>query len=565
MSRYPDVPNPALLERIPLAARTVLDVGCGAGSLLAAYRRLNPAALLYGIEPDSVTAAIAATRLDEVAVADVEQDPVPFEIDGGFDCVIYGDVLEHLRDPFAVLRQQAAVLAADATVLISIPNVEHWSFVARLLGGNWDYEDIGLFDRTHLRWYTRQTMHRGLLECGLVPVDATPRIFDAERASAFVTSIAPALSALQIDAQAYLRRASPLQYLWRARRSPVQPLLVAASMMEHVGGVSHVRILDPIRAIGTDPAVSTHVTLTGQLPAATADAPKVFVLHRPILVGPEGLAVIRMLLAQNWVIVTEFDDHPDFFPPLQRPDMYVFRSVHAVQTSTEPLAETLRARNPEVAVFGNAMRALPELRNFGQSGRLTLFFGGLNREADWAPLLGALNAVAAAVGERLHFRIVHDQALFDALATPHKSFTPTCDYATYFELLGRSEISFMPLNDNWFNRCKSDLKFIEAAACRVVALASPVVYADSVDDGQTGVLFGDAEELRVRLLRLVANPEIALRIAEAARAWVAENRMLAYQTQARIDWYRSLWERRAELTRALLERTPELGSGVEDG
>jgi SAM-dependent methyltransferase len=563
MTRYPDIANPALLERIPFAARSMLDVGCGSGALGAAYRRLNPTARLYGIELDPDAAAIAASRLDHVAIVDVERDPLPFEVPSGFDCVVYGDVLEHLRDPFAVLRAQAELLTDDGIVLISIPNVEHWSFAARLLSGTFDYDESGLFDRTHLRWFSLETMRRGLIDCGLVPVDAIPRIFDADKAHAFAAAVAPALAALQIDPKAYARRAAPLQYLWRLRRRAARPLLVAASMMEHVGGVSHVRILDPMRAIGTDPDISVHVAQTGQLPQAALDAPKLFILHRPILVGPEGLAIIRTLLAQNWLIVTEFDDHPDFFAPLQRPDMYVFRSVHAVQTSTEPLATTLRERNPEVAVFRNAIHTLPDVRNFADPRHLTLFFGGLNREADWAPLLDALNAVAGTVGDRLFFRIVHDRTLFDALATPYKGFTPTCDYQTYLELLGQSEISFMPLNDTWFNRCKSDLKFIEAAACRVAALASPVVYADSIESGRTGVLFGDAEELYTSLLRLVAHPDAARRIGDAARQWVAENRMLAYQTKARIDWYRSLCERRDELTRALLERTPELGEAVE--
>ena len=73
--------------------------------------------------------------------------------------------------------------------------------------------------------------------------------------------------------------------------------------------------------------------------------------------------------------------------------------------------------------------------------------------------------------------------------TPHKRFTPTCDYDTYMALLGQCEISFMPLGDTPFNRAKSDLKFIEAGACRVAALASHIVYADSIEDGRTGLLF----------------------------------------------------------------------------
>jgi len=286
------------------------------------------------------------------------------------------------------------------------------------------------------------------------------------------------------------------------------------------------------------------------------------VLHRPVLNGVPGLATLKKLLEKNWVVVTEFDDHPDHFPAMRVTEQYSFSGVHAVQTSTEPLAKILRARNPSVAVFPNAMRALPEPRNFSDLQNLTLFFGALNRQADWAELLPTLNQVAAVTGKRLKFRIVHDQALFAALATPHKEFFPTCDHDTYLDLLGASEIAFMPLADTAFNRAKSDLKFIEAAACRATPLASPVVYAGSVADGRTGVIFRSAEELRTRLLQLVTFPEMARDIADAARAHVAASRMLAYQVEARIAWYRALWERREELTAALLARVPELRTAV---
>ena len=207
-------------------------------------------------------------------------------------------------------------------------------------------------------------------------------------------------------------------------------------------------------------------------------------LHRPALAGEQGAAVIRGLLSEGWVIVTEFDDHPDHFGMLDADDQLAFRGVHAVQTSTPALAAILRTLNPEVAVFPNMIRALPDVRNFREPQVLTLFFGALNRERDWAPLMPVLNEVAEKAGERLRFCVVHDQGFFDALRTPHKQFTPTCDYDTYMALLGQCEISLMPLEDTPFNRAKSDLKFIEAGACRAASLASHVVYADSIEDGR---------------------------------------------------------------------------------
>jgi SAM-dependent methyltransferase len=553
----PDVADPDLVSRIPLTAKVVLEVGCGTGALAAEYKSRNPKARYLGIEIDPAAARVAATRMDAVANVDVERDPLPFGQEK-FDCIVYGSVLGQLRNPWTVLRQQAQALTDTGVVVACVPNLEHWRFAERLLRGTWNYEDKGLFDRSQLRWFNFETTRRALIAAGLHPTDVSPSIADRAAAEDFVRAMEPALATLGIDAPNYLRRAAPRQHLWRARSRPIEPIHVMSTMLVPVGGVSHVRIVEPLRAIATDPAVTTRI-VTGFEPDGLRDgAPRIFVFHRPLLAGDAGLEQVRKLLEAGCVVVCEFDDHPDYIPVLQQPDIQNFRAVHAVQTSTEPLAAVLRRENPEVMVFPNGISRLEPVRNYADPSHLTLFFAGLNREEDWPPFVPALNAVAAIAGERLHFHIVNDRGLFDALATPHKHFTPLCDYNTYRGLLADCELSFMPLVDGPFNRCKSDLKFLEAAACGVTALASTVVYGDTIQDGRTGVLFRDGRELQQKLLRLIANPDAAQAIGRAARGYVAANRMLAYQVEPRIAWYRSLWVRREALHQALLARVPEL-------
>lgn len=543
-----------LLHRIPLSARVVLDVGCGRGDLGGTYRLLNPTARLLGIEPDPDLAAIARTRLHEVVVADPALDFLPLDVPEGIDAIVYGSCLASLEQPFTLLRQHADHLTPDGMMLICVPNIEHWSFAARLLRGDWNYEPAGLLDQKHLRWFSLDSMRRGLQEAGLVPCDVFPRVFDADQARAFVTQMTPALRAMNLDPDDYLRRATPLQHIWRVRKEARQRIIVAGNMLAPVGGVSHVRVLHPLNAMGTDPSVTTR--LMPQLEEAPAgdETPRIFVLHRPALNGDQGKETLRRIKAAGWLVVTEFDDHPDFFQVMQDAEQLTFRGVHAVQTSTPALAEVLRQRNPEVAVFPNAVVSLPGVRNFQTGDVITLFFGALNREADWKEHMPVLNELAERFGDRLRFQVIHDAGFFEALRTTHKAFTPICDYDTYQRILGQCEVSFMPLSDTGFNRAKSDLKFIEAGAARVVPLCSPVVYAHTVKDGETGLLFRNHEELRDRLTRLLTMPGLGLRIADAARAYVAEERMIAYQVAQRIAWYRSLWARREVLTRAIDER-----------
>jgi len=559
-AHYPDFANPELLEKIPLSAKTILDVGCAQGALGADYLKRNPNARVLGIDIDEEAIAHARHRISEVFLGDVEKNPMPFNVPDGIDCVIYGDVLEHLVHPWALLTEHAKYLAPEGTILVCMPNVEHWSFVERLLTGRFEYQDQGLFDRTHLRWFTPRMMGNALVAAGLQLSDIAPRPMAREPAERFTTAIAPALQALGVDPAEYLNRALPLQFIWRARKSAPARLELNATMLAPQGGVSDVRVVEPVRALRTDSAMFGAILSEPEFEPRLGNAPRIAVLHRPLLMGDSGVARIRALLEKDYVVVSEFDDHPIFMQErgVNLDELLTFRAVHAVQTSTPALADALASQNPEIRVFRNGIFELPPVRNFQDPDHLTLFFGAINRKRDWPPLMTALNEVARAVGERLRFHVLYDEAFFDALDTPHKKFDPMADYAKYMRMLGEADIAFMPLADTEFNRSKSDLKFIEAGAARVAALASHVVYESSIQDGKTGLIFRDAMELRAGLLRLLAYPEATKRMADAARAYVARERMLAYQVSARSEWYRSLWERREALNAALKQRVPEL-------
>ncbi len=154
--------RPELLERIPLTARRVLDIGCAGGRLGESLKARQPAHVT-GVEMTESAARFARQRLDEVVVGNVED--MDFTA-GSFDTVICGDVLEHLRDPASVLRRARTWLKPNGAFVTSIPNVRHHSVVCGLLQGNWTYEPAGLLDRDHLRFFTRREIDKLLFRTG---------------------------------------------------------------------------------------------------------------------------------------------------------------------------------------------------------------------------------------------------------------------------------------------------------------------------------------------------------------------------------------------------------------
>jgi Glycosyl transferases group 1/Methyltransferase domain len=545
----PEPPDPELLRRIPLSARTVLQVGCTSGDLAAAYRRMNPKVRLLGLVADAEAANALAPFFDQITVAGPTDQPL--SLDQRLDCIIYDHCLEQMADPLKLLHRHAEALSADGMMLIKVVNAEHWRHAARLLGASTADNPAAMLTPPPPPLFTLDRLREALLSLGLNLCDVTLEETASEEADGFVRALAPALEALGVNPADYAARATTAYYIWRVRKTAGERIIVSGSMLDPIGGVSHVRVVHPLAAIGTNPLTKVAVLERIGATPPEDETPRIFVLHRPALISEAGTALLRALRIAGYLLVTEFDDHPDHFNMMQHGGELSFRGVHALQTSTPTLARVLRKYNPEIAVFPNAIATLPEIHNFRDPDKMTLFFGALNREHCWQPLMDVLNTVARMAGPRLRFQVVHDKLFFEALDTPHKAFMPTCDYETYLHLLGASELCFMPLSDTPFNRAKSDLKYIECGACRVTPVASTVVYGDSIQHDRTGLLFRDETELYNSLLRLLATPDTARVLADAGRKYVEQNRMLAYQVEPRLAWYRSLWKRRAELTAAL--------------
>lgn len=324
-------------------------------------------------------------------------------------------------------------------------------------------------------------------------------------------------------------------------------MLIQFFTLRPVAAVNDIRVHQPAAALARLPGVRCHVFGAGQPMARPEPGEEsVFVWQRQILDPARADDHLR-LLQQGHLVVSEWDDDPRIWPQVLKTNFFCLRASHAVQTSTTALGDFIRQHNPHVGVFPNQLATVPPLLERAMDGPVTLFFGALNREQDWQPLMGELNAVLRQYAGRVTVTVVHDRAFFDALETDHKTFHDTCPHDRYRALLGDADIALLPLADVAKNRLKSDLKFIECAAEGTAVLASPVVYEGTVRHGETGLIFRTPHQFGLKLRALVGDRSLRQRLVRAAHAHVARERRLEDHVTARIDWYRSLLDQRALL------------------
>lgn len=184
MSRYEteidlDNPNNSQTQLIALVGndKVVLDVGCAAGDTARALA--DRGCRVSGVDIDAAAAEPARAVLDELVIADIDQAPLSTHFKAeSFDAIIFGDVLEHLVDPAMVLRDAIGLLTPQGRILVSIPNIAHGAIRLALLQGRWNYTATGLLDKTHLRFFTYDTVCELLEGAGLAIEELRSTVLD---------------------------------------------------------------------------------------------------------------------------------------------------------------------------------------------------------------------------------------------------------------------------------------------------------------------------------------------------------------------------------------------------
>ena len=161
--------NPVVLDMYRGEER-VLDVGCGSGTLAQQLREKKADVVVHGIDGSRTAGDLASGFLESFTCADLDGDVLP-SYPHAFDLVIIADVLEHLKHPGRLLIALKRLVSPSGSLVISVPNIAHWSARVRLLRGDFPHEDAGIFDRTHLRFFTRDSLHDFVASSGYEVVE----------------------------------------------------------------------------------------------------------------------------------------------------------------------------------------------------------------------------------------------------------------------------------------------------------------------------------------------------------------------------------------------------------
>ena len=216
-----EIHNAELLNLIPINAKKIIEIGCSSGALAREYKKINANCEYIGVEIMTDYGDLAQRYCDRVIIGDVESFPATFFSDNSdVDCWIFADVLEHLKDPWEILRKISSVLGGDGSVVACIPNIQHWSIQSLISTGDFRYQDIGILDRTHIRWFTRKTIIEMFEQTGFSIKDMWYRIITSDpRRDEFLEKIASMASLSGANPDEAVKDAIPNQYIVLATRN----------------------------------------------------------------------------------------------------------------------------------------------------------------------------------------------------------------------------------------------------------------------------------------------------------------------------------------------------------
>jgi 2-polyprenyl-3-methyl-5-hydroxy-6-metoxy-1,4-benzoquinol methylase len=514
----------------------ILDVGCSAGYLGEYLRAQGHHVTGIDITPEAIEKA--AEFLNEAYCMKVE-DYFASHPERKFDVVIFGDVLEHVTNAEEVLRLTARALKPRGRVVASIPNVGHLAVRAMLLEGRWEYADLGLLDRDHVRFFTRETIQKLFDDAGYDVNEMRSTNLPVETVDALCgMKLNPVFVDIANNAAGHDESKNVFQYVTMAQLKSSAPRVVCL-VPDVTSGLFGFRVKAPLDNWARRYGGAVRYRLLGEQRAEDLLWGDVFLFER--MGGAYTLHLIQVLKAHGKRVVFEIDDLltelPDFLahhrgsPETQQSLLDAIAQVDIVTTTTPRLAGRLQKLNPNIVCVPNCIKDLPPERvahDEKASPKATLIVASSDTVLVDC-LIEPLRQIQQQHGESIKLVVVGPIAL--ALEKGGLTFErmPILSYKEFTELLQTliNPIGLIPLDNSVFSACKSAIKYFDYSAAQIPSICSNVPpYADYVQNDVTGLLVDNTTTDWVNAINsLIQSSEERCKLSNAARQYVIDTHL----------------------------------------
>jgi 2-polyprenyl-3-methyl-5-hydroxy-6-metoxy-1,4-benzoquinol methylase/glycosyltransferase involved in cell wall biosynthesis len=544
-------------------ALRILEVGCSTGYFGAALKELGHTVL--GVEMDQTSAELAKKYLDEVHCCTIEAyfEKNPDQL---FDVITFGDVLEHLTDTEAILLLAREHLLPSGRLIASIPNVTHASIRCMMLQGDWTYSDLGILDKTHLRFFTKQSVLQLFKACGYSITQIQAIKLSAQQAAdmcglAIQAEVLKLVESIHDD-----DTLENFQYVICARpttdmnttNEPIAPrkraLRILATCDHKESTISKIRLIAPLQGFANEGCRTLRVLHFDATTPSDIKWADVVVIQRGSNTVVETIS--DQAREAGKPIVYEVDDLitelPDF---LSHHQGYInnkkiieglIKSATVVTLTNHNLSDALRHLNAESAICPNYYEAqsypIQPKHDSSIEAEINLVIASSDR-VRMDMVSPALIAIKNKYPTRVFIQAIGPIA--DTLneqgvicnklnLVPHEEFIPTV--GNY-----KNAIGIIPLDDSKFSSCKSPVKYFDYSQAGLISICSNVSpYKDIIENNKTGILCNNTTEDWIdQLTRLIEQPALRLEIALNAQKHVREN----HSIQKTIDAWKAVFQK----------------------
>jgi len=516
----------------------ILEVGCSSGYFGKALKQNGHE--VWGVEISRQAVELARLCLDHVFHGTIEEFLCNKNSqDIKFDYIVFGDVLEHLTDPLKILKDCRRILSHRGAIVASIPNVAHRAVRAMLMEGRWDYDDMGIMDNTHLRFFTRKTIvdlftHGDYeiteMETVILPAESTGIDVDFH----FLEDVAPMMKGSDLET---------FQFVLLGRKGSSSADIARSNVTFKAPSIPHVLCLLPLKewSIGKirlqDPLTEFQRRYSGEVRFATVSDYKnsdlnwadTIIFQREANKQVENL--ILHIQKSGKRVVFDIDDLltdvPDFLAVSKKSKEYlpylenVLGMVDAITVATPHLKKELLRYNSNIYVVPNCVSSPYEpVEQGGDKKNVNLLIASSDTvRVDF--MVSIFERIQSC--EELNVRLVAvgppGQTLLNAglEVTVHENLT--YDQFKHFLSTHENTIGIIPLDDSNFSRCKSPVKFLDYALAGIPSICSDVPpYSDIIIEGKTGILCkNEDDEWFNAIKRLVMDASSREFIANSAR------------------------------------------------